>query len=109
MKFVDPLKVLRLGQDHDIGIAASSHEREGAKEMPFGEVLASGDEFALVLSTLVIVESPPGRIDFEEGVLDEVANGHRDLILARGAACAAPPAGACARRARGACAAGKIT
>ena len=41
-----------------------------------GEVLAGGEELALVARAALRVEAAPGRVDLQEGVLDEMAVGH---------------------------------
>ena len=56
-------------------------ERERAQEVPVGEVLAGRDELALVGCTALVVEPPPGRIDLQERVLDEVADGHQQTMI----------------------------
>jgi hypothetical protein len=42
-----------------------------------GEVLAGGDEFALVLGSALVFEPPPSRIDLQEGVFDEMPYRHQ--------------------------------
>ena len=55
---------------------------ENAAQQPFGrEVLAGGDELALVLGPLVGVESAPSRIDLQKGVLHEVTLAHGHGVL----------------------------
>jgi hypothetical protein len=44
------------------------------------EVLAGGDEFALVLTALRVVKTQPGSVNLEEGVLHKVAGWHPPII-----------------------------
>ena len=46
------------------------------QQVPVGEVLAGGQELALVLLARSAVQAPPGRVDLQERVLDEVAAAH---------------------------------
>jgi hypothetical protein len=46
-----------------------------------GEVLAGGDELALVGRPAVVVEASPGRIDLQKGVFDEVPNGNGPMMI----------------------------
>ena len=79
MELVDPLQVLGLAEQHHVRVAARSHEREGAEQVAVGEIVARGDEFALVLGAAFVVEPSPCRIDLQERVLDEMADRHRQL------------------------------
>ena len=76
MELVDPLQVRRLAEQHQVGVAARADGRERAQQALGGEVLAGGEELALVGAALVVREPPPGRVDLQERVLDEVALGH---------------------------------
>ena len=76
MELVDAIEVLGLGDEHDLGVAAGAHEAEGLQQMVGAEVLAGGEELLLVAPARVGVEAAPGRIDLQEGVLDEVTVGH---------------------------------
>ena len=73
---MDALEVRRLGEQHQVGVAAGADGRERPQQALGGEVLAGGEELALVGGALVVGEPAPGRIDLEERVLDEVALGH---------------------------------
>ena len=66
-------------QQQHVGVAARADERERTQQMAVGEVLAGGDELALVGGAPFVVEPPPGGVDLEEGVLDEVADGHENV------------------------------
>jgi hypothetical protein len=77
VQLVDALEVRRLRKQQHVGVAPRAHEGERPQEPLGREVLAGGQELALVTRPLVRIEPPPGGIDFEEGVLDEVALGHR--------------------------------
>ena len=72
MELVDALEVRRLREQHHVRVAARADRRERAQQPLAREVLAGGDELALVLGPLVGVQATPGRVDLEEGVLDEV-------------------------------------
>ena len=76
MKLVDAIEVLRLGDQQQLRVPAGAHEREGLQQVPVGEVLARGQELALVLRALLGVQAPPRGVELQEGVLDEVALGH---------------------------------
>ena len=76
MELVDPLQVLRLGEQHQVGVAPRPHQRERPQEVILGEVGAGGGEFALVPGALGGIEPAPGRIDPQECVLDEMALRH---------------------------------
>ena len=56
--------------------------------MPVGKVLARGHQLALVLLALLGSEPPPGGVDLQERVLDEVTCAHELSIIAPGT----PPA-----------------
>ena len=71
VELVDPLEVLGLAEDHQVGVAAGPDERERAQQVAVGEVLAGRDELALVGGAALVVEPPPGGIDLQKGVLDE--------------------------------------
>ena len=75
---MDVIEVAGLRQQHQVAVPAGADQREGPQQVPVDlrEVLAGGQELALVAAPLLHVEPPPGRIDLEEGVLDEVAFGH---------------------------------
>ena len=79
MELVDPLEVLGLAEQHQIRVAAGPHERERPQQVPVGEVLAGGDELALVRGAPLVVEPAPGRIDLQEGVLDEMPYRHQSI------------------------------
>ena len=76
VELVDAIEVLGLGDEHDLGVAAGAHEAEGLQQVIGPEVLAGGEELLLVARARVGVQAAPGRIDLQEGVLDEVAVGH---------------------------------
>ena len=76
VELVDALEVRRLAEQHQVGVAAGADGRERAQQALGGEVLAGGQELALVLGALVVGKTTPGRIDLQEGVLDEMAFGH---------------------------------
>jgi hypothetical protein len=80
VEFVDPLEVLGLTQQHQVGIAARADERERSKQVSVGEILTRRDELALVSGAAILVEPAPGGIDVEERVFDEMAyrNGDTD-------------------------------
>src|SRR5581483_9811632 len=90
------------------------HERKALQHVSVGEVLAGGDELALVLLALLVGQTPPGGIDPQERVLHEVARAHSAIIAAphgratRGGSRTTPTAGRvsacgsrCSRRTRG--------
>jgi hypothetical protein len=77
VELVNPLEVLGLAEQHHLGVAARADQGERTQQVPVGEVLAGGDELALVLRALLVLEPPPGRIHLQEGVLDEVPDRHR--------------------------------
>ena len=52
MELVDPLEVLGLGEQHQLGVAAGADQREALQQMSVGEVLAGGHELELVLFAL---------------------------------------------------------
>ena len=52
MELVDALEVLGLGEQQQLGVAARADQREALQQVPVGEVLAGGDELALVLLAL---------------------------------------------------------
>ena len=85
MELVDALEVRRLGEQHQVGVAARADGRERPQQALGGEVLAGGEELALVGAALLVGQPPPGRIDLQEGVLDEVALGHRSKDRRRAA------------------------
>ena len=80
MQLVDPVEVLRLGDQQQLGVAARAHERERLQQVPVGEVLAGGVELALVLRALLVREPSPGGVELQERVLDEVPRAHRPII-----------------------------
>ena len=80
VELVDAVEVLGLGEQHQVGVAAGADERERCSRWSVGEVLAGGEELALVGRPPVGVQPPPGRIDLQEGVLDEVALGHAGIL-----------------------------
>ena len=82
MELVDALEVLGLGEDHHVRVAARADQREGAQQMVLAEVLAGGDELALVLVALLVGQAPPGGIDLQERVLDEVTSRHGPMMPA---------------------------
>ena len=90
VKLVDALQVLRLGHQQQLGVAARAHQREGLQQMPVCEVLARGQELALVLLAGRIVAPPPRRVELQERVLDEVARAHEGDYRSRDAACDLP-------------------
>ena len=86
MELVDALEVLGLGDQQQLGVAARADEREALQQVPVGEVLAGGDELALVLLAPLAVQPPPGRVDLQERVLDEMPAAHGvDYRIRRGA------------------------
>ena len=76
MELVDALQVRRLREQHQVGVAARADGRERAQQALGGEVLAGGQELALVLGALLVGQPAPGRIHLQEGVFDEMALGH---------------------------------
>ena len=104
VELVDAVEVLGLGEQHQLGVAARADEREALQHVPVGEVLAGGHQLALVLCALLGVQPPPGWVDLQERVLDEVARAHgRDYRSRRVPGARAPCAG-CAWIELGACA-----
>ena len=77
VELVDSLQVRRLRQQHQVAVPARADGAEGAQQALGGEVLAGGDELALVGRALLGIEAAPGRIDLQERVLDEMALGHQ--------------------------------
>ena len=82
VELVDAIEVLGLGEQHQLGVAARADQREALQQVAVGEVLAGGDELALVLLALLGVQAAPGRVELEERVLDEVARAHLAIIAA---------------------------
>ena len=81
VELVDALEVRGLGEQQQVAVAAGADGGEGAQQALGGEVLAGGQELALVLGPLGVGQAAPGRIHGEERVLDEMALGHgRDRI-----------------------------
>ena len=76
VKLVDPLEVLRLAEQHQVGVPAGSDKREGPQQVAVGEVFTGCDELPLVRRAAVVLEPAPSRIDLQKRVLDEMANGH---------------------------------
>jgi hypothetical protein len=76
VELVDALEVRGLRQQHQVGVAARADQRERPQQALAREVFAGGQELALVARALGVVEPPPGGVDLQEGVLDEVAFGH---------------------------------
>jgi hypothetical protein len=76
VELVDPVEVLRLGEQHQLGVAARADEREALQQVAVREILASRHELALVLLALLGPQATPGRVELEERVLDEVACAH---------------------------------
>ena len=83
MELVEPLEVLRLAEQHQVGVPAGAHQREGPQQMAVGEIGARGDELPLVGGALLVIEAPPGRVDLQKGVFDEMTCGHERLIIRR--------------------------
>ena len=52
MELVDAVEVLGLGDQQQLGVAARADQREGLQQVAVGEVLAGGQELALVLRAL---------------------------------------------------------
>ena len=63
VELVDPLEVLGLGDQQQLGVAARADEREGLQQVAVGEVLAGRHELALVLLALLAGQAGarPGR------------------------------------------------
>jgi hypothetical protein len=59
VELVDAVEVLGLGDQQQLGVAARAEEREGLQQVPVGEVLAGGQELALVLCALLGRGAPP--------------------------------------------------
>ena len=93
VELVDAVEVLGLGEQHQLGVAARADERERLQQVPVGEVLARGHQLALVLRAALGVQPPPGRVDLQERVLDEVTSAHAADYRSR-----RPPAGPLWRR-----------
>ena len=68
-----PLQVLRLAEQHQVGVAAGADQREGPQQMAVGEIGARGHELPLVGGALLVLETPPGRVNLQKGVFDEMA------------------------------------
>ncbi len=73
---MDAVEVLGLRQQHQLGVAARADQRERLQQVTVGEVLAGGDQLALVLCALLGVEPPPGGVELDEAVLDEMPSAH---------------------------------
>ena len=76
VQLVDALQVGGLREQHQVGVAARAHQREGPQQAVGAEVLAGRDELALVAGALLRVEAPPGGIDLQERVFDELTLSH---------------------------------
>ena len=77
MELVDAVEVLGLGDEHQVGVAARADEaRSACSRWSAREVLAGGEELALVRRALGGVQPAPGGVDLQEGVLDEVTLRH---------------------------------
>jgi hypothetical protein len=76
VELVDALQVGGLREQHQVGVAARPDERERAQQPLGREVLAGGRELALVARAIVGLQPPPGGIDLQERVLDELSLGH---------------------------------
>jgi hypothetical protein len=63
VELVDALEVRRLRQQHQVAVPARADGRERPQQPLGGEVLAGGDELALVGRARLGVEPAPGRID----------------------------------------------
>jgi hypothetical protein len=66
MELVDALEVLRLAEQHQVGVTAGPDEAERPQQVAVGEVLAGRRELALVLRALLGIQAPPGGIDLQE-------------------------------------------
>ena len=85
VELVDALEVRRLGEQHQVGVPARADERERAQQALGREVLAGGEELALVGARARSSSQPaPGRIDLQERVLDEVTLGHCRSTVSEG-------------------------
>ena len=73
---MDAIEVLGLGHEHEIGVAAGADQAERLQQMIGREVLARGEELALVAGAHIGVEPAPGGVELQERVLDEAAVGH---------------------------------
>ena len=62
--------------DPDVRRTALLHRGARPQQALGAEVLAGGQELPLVARALVVVEAPPGGIDLQERVLDELAIRH---------------------------------
>src|SRR6266576_4694423 len=89
VELVDAVEVLRLGDEHDVGVAARPDEAERLQQMVGGEVPAGGQELALVGGPLAVGQPPPGRVNLQKGVLHEVSFRHALPTIAVAAALAA--------------------
>src|SRR5919202_642412 len=78
VQLVDAIEVLGLGHEHQVGVAARADQGEALQQVVGPEVLAGGEELLLVDQALVGVQAPPGGLDLQERVLDEVALVHPD-------------------------------
>jgi hypothetical protein len=76
VKLVNPIQILGLTEQQQVGIATRADERERAQQMAVGEILAGSDEFPLVTGSLLGIKPSPCRIDLQEGVLNEMPSGH---------------------------------
>ena len=76
MELVDAVEVLGLGDEHEVGVAAGADEREALEQMVGAEVLAGGEELALVLRAPGAVLAAPGGVDLQERVLHEMTVAH---------------------------------
>jgi hypothetical protein len=77
VELVDPLQVGRLAEQHEIGVTARAHGGERPQQALGGEVLAGGDELALVGGPLLVGQAAPRRVGLQERVLDELTLGHQ--------------------------------
>ena len=76
MELVDALEVRGLTEQQQVGVTSRTHQRESAQQALGGEVLAGGDDLALVGRSLLGIQAPPGGIDLQKRVFDELALGH---------------------------------
>jgi hypothetical protein len=83
MELVDAIEVLGLAEQHQVRVAPGPDEGEGPQQVAVGEVLAGDEELALAGRALLVREAPPGGIDLQKRVLDEVTYGHRIPIIRR--------------------------
>ena len=81
VQLVDPLEVLGLGDEQHVGVPAGADGRERLQEMVLAEVLAGGEHLALVRRAFLRVEAPPGGVDLQERVLDEVPVRHSGVSI----------------------------